>query len=81
MRRHSSESHSGVAVDALGISCHQVKLQTFFRGTRRRYFEVDAGSAADVTDTAAFTNVDDVTEDEETGEMQEVASISILPPL
>lgn len=64
MKQHQREMHAGIA----GCEAYAVKLQTFFRGTKIRYFEV-----TDVTSTGTISpraeNHDDVKmsgEDEQT---------------
>lgn len=44
MRRHWSEAHSCNELDESGYA-RDARLQTFFRGTKLRYFEVDRGLA------------------------------------
>jgi hypothetical protein len=63
MRKHWADNHSDIVFDDFENCCHRVKLQTFFLGTKLRYFEVRAGDslAADVTGSPALANIDDKT--------------------
>ena len=49
MRRHQSEIHGLSEPPNSSSFSRPVKLQTFFRGTKLRYFEVTASPAADMT--------------------------------
>ncbi|KAK9238613.1 hypothetical protein V1525DRAFT_100195 [Lipomyces kononenkoae] len=82
MRRHWSKVH-GLTEPPNSSFAHPVKLQTFFRGTKLRYFEVtvpDTAGAAPLATSA--TDDDDDNEEEEQGhdeQVHDVVSPALLP--
>ena len=75
MKRHWSESHASVSLPS--SFAHPVKLQTFFRGTKVRYFEV-------ASPTAPPVNIDDdgdgYNDDGEENEAEGRNAITGTPP-
>lgn len=54
MRRHWSENHDGLKQGAFEECVREAMIQTFFRGTRLRYFEVNSSIANDTTPMASL---------------------------
>lgn len=54
MKRHWNESHEDIKHPILEENLREAKLQTFFRGTKIRYFEVDTSTASDGANVASL---------------------------
>jgi Orsellinic acid/F9775 biosynthesis cluster protein D len=90
MRRHRSEIHGLSDPRNFSSFTRPVKLQTFFRGTKLRYFEVTPLSWAGATGVAPLTttkddydnyeNENEKYDEEKLGEQMHDAGMPLLPP-
>lgn len=83
MRRHQSETHGLIGDSNLSRLSRPAKLQTFFRGSKLRYFEVRA-SLADTTvglTTAAINNQNKSDDEESNHGVYDMGSYAPQPEL
>ncbi|KAL5432311.1 hypothetical protein PMIN05_008967 [Paraphaeosphaeria minitans] len=63
MRRHWADVHGGV--EHFGTMAREIKMQTFFRGTKIRYFEVSPDSTQQMLDQEEATEDEDLVDSSE----------------
>ena len=83
MRRHQSEVHGLNEAPSNSPSCGRpVKLQTFFRGTKLRYFEVSSSQAAGPAERTPLITTGDIDEryDEQGHDVDTESPLQRAPP-